>query len=895
MRNRLIQYSDGILRTAPLFPVAAGLIVGIALDRHLGSTILPYTAICVAAGAALLVHRARRLFGAGLVLITAAGVGGALHLTTARTLPASSIARYAGATARIARVRGTVVLAPRVLSSSANPFRRWAYRGDRSAFLLDVESIEGVEGDVPVTGRVRVTVREVILDLRENEHVELFGWLYRLRPPANPGSFDWASFYRRQGIIAGFSCNLRENVRRIDPRAPPRRGGLVSRWRSVLRGLLTDDLAVGAEAEASLLEAMILGHRSALDRWLNDVFVRAGCIHFLAVSGTHVVIVLSFFWGVGHLLRLTKRRCLGLIMVVVVIYALAAEPRPPILRATVMALLFCASLLLGRRRAPLNWISAAAVIPILGNPRMIFDAGFQLSFAAVLGVSFLTPALQLALEEARRWIDHALRRMPALKLGDRAGRLTKGRGRGPGSAAGAVRQGWRWLWRGLGLLLTVSLAAWLAGAPIVAVHFNRLHPWGPVNSVLVFPLVYAVMLIGLLKIAAAPVSLTLAAALAGTLGPLDRWLIGIVETLAALPGAAVFVRPPPWYLILLYYLFLASFGRRFSRPGPSLEGRSSAAERRIPRGSRRLSVVCLVAFALGAVAAVPWWRPGAPEPRLTMTVLSVGSGSATVIELPDGRTVLYDAGSASPYDVGHDTIVPFIRHQGIKRIDSIHLSHANLDHFSGVPSIIAEVPTGPIIVNEYFRPRSPPGTPSHHLLMVLAERGHEVRTLLPTETCWESGGVTFERLSPFGRLDETLSTNDTSTVLRLTYAGRSILLTGDVEERTQRMLLGRGRLRADVLVLPHHGSVRPSSQEFIEAVGPEVLIRSSHERMAETFSGLSKMTGDAPLYNTADVGAIQVVIDNAGVHVSVLRPQGSEGCGTHVRTTEPGTAASHSE
>ncbi|GAG33565.1 unnamed protein product, partial [marine sediment metagenome] len=239
--------------------------------------------------------------------------------------------------------------------------------------------------------------------------------------------------------------------------------------------------------------------------------------------------------------------------------------------------------------------------------------------------------------------------------------------------------------------------------------------------------------------------------------------------------------------------------------------------------------------------------------RLVFTVLSVGAGSAMVFELPDGRTVLCDAGSSNPYDVGRSTVVPFLRHRGIRRIDRVYLSHANLDHYSGMPGILEEIETGPIIVNEYFPRRSPPSSPSRQFLDILAKRDHTVEIMNPSKPRWELGDVTFERLSPSGEPDENLSTNDTSTVLRITYAGHSILLTGDIEDRTQRALLQKkGDLGADVLVLPHHGSVRSSTKAFIEAVGADAVIRSSHQRMSETYSGLRECVGAIPLYNTVD-------------------------------------------
>ena len=111
--------------------------------------------------------------------------------------------------------------------------------------------------------------------------------------------------------------------------------------------------------------------------------------------------------------------------------------------------------------------------------------------------------------------------------------------------------------------------------------------------------------------------------------------------------------------------------------------------------------------------------------------------------------------------------------------------------------------------------------------------------------------------------------------MRVTFAGHSILLTGDIEEYTQSALLEGADLHADVLLLPHHGSVGATTEAFIAATGAQMLIRSSRERTSQTFNGLTELVGDAFMLNTADVGAVTVEIDAAGVHVrsewSVLR------------------------
>ncbi|GAG07990.1 unnamed protein product, partial [marine sediment metagenome] len=241
-------------------------------------------------------------------------------------------------------------------------------------------------------------------------------------------------------------------------------------------------------------------------------------------------------------------------------YAVIAEPRPPILRATVMALLFCGSLLLGRSRARLNWISAAAVVLLVCDPTAVFDVGFQLSFVAVVGVSYVTPALLRAAAAVRMVAEGTMHGRPFAPIN-------------PKIAADAVprmymlRRLRHAVWWFAASLFAVSVGAWLAGVPIVATHFNRVQPWGPVSSVVVFPLMYFVMVLGFVKIALMGISPTLGGVVAALLSAVDGLLIRVVEIFASLPGASPAIPAPPWWLVLFHYMFLLSLVWRFrSRP-----------------------------------------------------------------------------------------------------------------------------------------------------------------------------------------------------------------------------------------------------------------------------------------------------------------------------------------
>ncbi|MDO8630565.1 MAG: ComEC/Rec2 family competence protein, partial [Phycisphaerales bacterium] len=333
--------------------------------------------------------------------------------------------------------------------------------------------------------------------------------------------------------------------------------------RAEARGLLTNDIATGAPEEASLLEAMVLGHRSRFDRRLNEVFTRAGCIHFIAVSGTNIVVLIGAVWFAGRLVGLNRRRCAWAMAAAVVLYTVLAEPRPPVLRACVMGLLFCASLFLRRTGAHFNWICAAAVLLCIFDPNTVFDVGFQLSFAVVLGVAYLSEAIIEATARFHWWVhrvalrdpfaetDAHLRAVAAANAPDDWQRRTRRLG------TACVRV--------LGMTLMVSLAAWACGLPITALYFQQIQPWGAPNTLLVYPLMSVVMILGLMKVVAAAWSPTLAALLSSVLEGVDELLIWLVERLAGLPGASVFVSSPPWWLTASFYLFLLAFAVHFKR------------------------------------------------------------------------------------------------------------------------------------------------------------------------------------------------------------------------------------------------------------------------------------------------------------------------------------------
>jgi competence protein ComEC len=335
--------------------------------------------------------------------------------------------------------------------------------------------------------------------------------------------------------------------------------------------------------------------------------------------------------------------------------------------------------------------------------------------------------------------------------------------------------------------IVVSAAAQAAVLPIGLAHFNQVSAIGVLANLAVVPLAGLATVLGLFAVAAGVASATVAGWLYAACWPVLLLLRGAVAAAAAVPGAVVHLPAPG----------LPAIGCYVGALGAGLAAWHLRATH--ARASRRLAVLAVVSFTVSAVATLaPALRPA--DGRLRVTVLDVGQGDAIVIEGPDGRTVLVDAGAGGPYrlDAGERVVAPFLWNRGVLRLTAAVVTHEDADHAGGMPTIRrlftvreaweGSVASGPLTL------------------------GGAVLTPLPS--------------SPTGR-------NDAGRVLRIDFGLASILLASDLERAGERALVASGAsLAATVLKVPHHGSRTSSTPELLAAVRPSLALVSVGTRNA---------------------------------------------------------------
>jgi competence protein ComEC len=595
----------------------------------------------------------------------------------------------------------------------------------------------------------------------------------RLETPPVFKDFSYKEYLARQGI---FSMVRRPQIQHLD-------SGQGDRFWTALFAVKQQAAAtinrILAEPYAGLLNGILLGIETGIPAELYEQFNLTGTSHIIVISGSNIVVIAALF-------LLVSRRTLGqryapyVAVVAIALYTLLVGADAAVLRAALMGGMWMLALMVGRPGLALNALFFAAIVLTLWNPQMIRDAGFQLSFAATLGLMTLFPPLERA----------------SLRLYQR---------RRPGKTPG------------LGFvlfsdLLILTLAAQIATAPLLLYHFGRLSLVSLLSNALIGPAQPPVMLLGGLATLAGMLWLPLGQLLGWLVWLPLAWTVQVVELTAGLPLANLDVGRIPLWLLLLLYLTIAtgtwSLAGATSRDGQTPLLRwphfGSLTSRLLVGGAATLALlIWLAVFSL-------------PDGRLHVAFLDVGQGDATLITLPDGRQILIDGGpSATTLNWRLGQTMPFWD----RALELVINTHPDADHLAGLVSLPQRFAIGGVVVpnvdqdSAYFE----------QWQMEMAQVGLDPVVAGSGDRLELSPGIQATILHP-SPAAPAQSANNNSVVLHLRYGQVSFLFPGDIEKSVEQQLVQSGLPPTTVLKSPHHGSATSSSDALLTALGAQVVV-----------------------------------------------------------------------
>jgi len=577
-----------------------------------------------------------------------------------------------------------------------------------------------------------------------------------------------------------------------------------------------------SDPQAGLLSAILLGNRHNLPADVVEEFRVAGISHIIAISGLHVAVLIGVLVAVTKPF-LSRRAALPFILVILGMYTIMVGASPSVMRAAIMGSIYLlAAGFRGRHIYAPAVLMAAAFIITLINPLLLWDVGFQLTFAAVMG-------LLLYAQPMMRW-----------------GRARVENGRLGNSSFHPFINSF------IIDPIAVTVAIQILTIPLVIFYFGR---WSLVSipaNLLTLPALPPTIVLGGLA--------TLIQMAIPALGQLFGWLVWIflswmltvARFFAAVPGASLYMEINNSGVLLIYSAIgLLTWWYKTERE-----------KRKQMRGAmgRDWMAKTAVFVTLILVILTVQWAKTQPDGLLHVNFLNVGQGDAIFIQTPSGRQILVDGGLYPT--VLNDHIgrqLPF----GDRSIDIIIATHPDADHISGLPALFERYDVDLLLTNG-----SDDDSPIQAALSDAAI-DTQIHIARVGETIRIDDGVQLEILHPttVGADDDR---NNESVSLRLVYGDFSLLLTGDAEVEAEREMLESKRpLTSVVYKAGHHGSNTSSSAPFLAAVKPQIAIVSAgadnsyghpHVDVLERLAA-----GKTAVLRTDELGTIEVITDGKGI------------------------------
>ncbi|MEQ1824563.1 MAG: ComEC/Rec2 family competence protein [Pirellula sp.] len=666
---------------------------------------------------------------------------------------------------------------------------------------------------------VPLTVDERLNGYFPGDAIELYGQWKSPSRPSNPGQFDQANRYAELGYAAQAKADSESQFKRIaEPQWRRADRFLAMLSASALRSI--ERYVVLEQAE--LTAALVLGQREQAEWSLQEELLATGTIHMLSISGMHVEMVAISLLILGSMLHIPRKLLLAGVCAIVISYALLCGANPPVARAAMMLSGLCLAKWYGWAYSSLNFLAVSGVALLLYRTSVFFETGTQLSFmaVAVLILSAGTmarvrpPLEKLMMAKSSRWV------------------------RGLDSLMAWSRE-----------MIRTSFWVWFITTPLVWSSFHVISPIAILlNLVLWLPMLFALLSgLGLVVLGWFPVIAWPLGLVCGVSLWCVQWIVGWGEQI---PFGHFWLRSPPtWWLYGFYLLGMgvsAVFGvkRTWHR--------------------QRLMFV-LAAWFLFGLAIRPAmdlkaFLSQSHNEKLCINFIDVGHGTNIILESPDHQTWMYDAGRMGDHQRSYQVMVDALWAMNKPRVHSLILSHADSDHFNGVEGIVKRFGVGRLIsTTQVFEHESP-----------LLQRNLATAKRYGAESVtWRKGdmheGKNWSLLAMHPPTQGVQGTdNANSMCVLIQYAGRRILLPGDLEPPGMQMLVSQPSPDVDILMAPHHGSLNSKSDALLDWCQPETIVisgsrRATSSRIIESFSA-----HDRKVYVTARDHAVRLEIHADG-------------------------------
>ncbi|MGP1569747.1 MAG: DNA internalization-related competence protein ComEC/Rec2 [Eubacteriales bacterium] len=633
-------------------------------------------------------------------------------------------------------------------------------------------------------------------------YVSFSGKVSRPASARNPGTFDYARYLRAKGVFAILTRNSK-----IDFFNSKKDSKFLQICERVKLNFEVNIYNYFDKQIAGIVTAMAFGEKGGLDEDLYAQFQKNGICHILAVSGLHIGAVYA---ALNAMMRRSKRIAMNLLIIVFLFFYVAlAGFAPSVVRAFIMIFLHIMSMIFRKRYDMFTASLFTMFIMTVGNPMLVTDLGFQLSFCAILTLGILIPSVT---------------------------RITRN-------------------------ILVSSCAMQIGMAPISAYVFNYF-------SISAFLLNIPIIFIGGITVSTIIAMLVISSLslifnayilsiLFQILGIICEFFVKLILFLneATFYGIKPYIQvtSPPIELIFVYYSMLFFVSSEFFR--------IFLQRKKIKNIAIFTIVICLIAFLCGKMQDSEF-------DKAQLIFCDVGQGDCLLVRSKDGKNILLDTGGSIRIDVGEKIVLPFLLKNGVKHLDLVLISHFDKDHVGGLSSLEKHIKIdkvaiyeGNCVVPKLVEEKT--GVDKRKYLYLAAgdelrfSKNLKINIFFPARENPDYYKATRPNIK-----DENLI----SLVAKVTINNVSVMMTGDLDFNTEEKLVQNNRkadLKCDILKVSHHGSRYGSSKKLLDAVMPKIAViqvgKNNYGHPSDEAIERLKKAG-ALIYRNDQNGAVGIMI-----------------------------------
>ena len=530
---------------------------------------------------------------------------------------------------------------------------------------------------------------------------------------------------------------------------------------------------------------ILLGYDELITDEVKQNFSDSNLSHLLAVSGTHVSFVVLGIAMLFKLIKIPKKASKIVTCIILLFYLYIINFTPSVTRAVIMCIIASMQMVLNRKQDIATTISISSLLILISNPYKILNIGFLLSYAGTIGIIIFIQKFENIKTEKTK-----LKLMKMLKS-----------------------------------ICFVTISAQILIFPITMYYFNTISLTFIISNLIAGLIIGPITIIGLIIIILSFISIKFSSIIVKFYNFLLLILLRSTEIIARIPISKIYVKTPSIVSILVYYsiviiIFLIIIIKKSNR-----YYLNNKLNELITRLKKFIKNKIVMLFIISIVIVSIFFILDKIPKELKLNFIDVGQGDCCMVTTPYNKKIIIDSGGSETYDIGKNTLVPYLLDRGVTKIDYIIISHFDTDHCKGFEYVMENLKIKNAIIS-----KQPEESENYREFLNIAKRRKiNVIVVNKGDSLKIEKDLYLNVLWPESKnfISEN-SLNNNSIVCKLIYKNFSVLFTGDIEEIAEEKILNEyensNALKSTILKVAHHGSKSSSTQEMLDKIKPKIAL-----------------------------------------------------------------------